>query len=173
MMQHTFDFLCLALPRTHRCKRNGDKKNTKAFSADNDMDPGVPPQIEGMAQGEQMLLAKVAPIMLVYRLKEGQYAHSGHDVNIPQDVTGFATSLPRLAADIPVLAVRRQGAEVESHKDFVARRHKVYHALLLLKENNQNYGDISIDADALSRFLIFKPRLIRETYTERRRLAPE
>ena len=172
--RRTFDFLCLALLRTHRCKRcNGDKKNLKAFSTDNDMDPGVPPQMEGMTHVEQILIAKVAPIMFVYRLKGRQYAHGGHDVNTPQDVTGFATSLPRLAADIPVLVVRRQGVEAEPHKDFVARRHKVYHALLRLKENNQYYRNISIDTDALNRFLLFKPRLIRETYTERPRLAPE
>ena len=122
---------------------------------------------------EQMLIAKVASIMLVYRLKGGQYAHGGHDVNTPQDITGFATSLPRLAAEIPVLVVRRPGAEAESHKDFEARRHKVYHALLRLKENNQYYRNISTDADALNRFLLFKPRLIRETYAERPRLAPE
>ncbi|CAN0356062.1 unnamed protein product, partial [Ascophyllum nodosum] len=70
--------MCLALPQTHSgCKRcNGDKKNPKAFSADNDVDPGdVPQQLEGMTQVEQMLIAKVAPIMRVYRLKGGQYAH--------------------------------------------------------------------------------------------------
>ncbi|CAN0328963.1 unnamed protein product, partial [Ascophyllum nodosum] len=141
-----------------RCKRcNGEKKNPEAFSADNDMDPGdMPPQMEGMTQIEQMLIAKVAPIMRVYRLKGGQYAHGGHHVNIPQDVTGFTTSLPRLAADISVLVVRRQGAEAKSHKDFLAQRLKVYHALLWLKENNQYYCDISIDADALSRLLLFK-----------------
>ena len=77
-------------------------------------------------QVEQMLIAKVAPIIHVYRLKGGQYAHGGHVVNIPQDDTGFTTSLSRLAADIPVLAVRRQGAEAESQKDFVARNYKVY-----------------------------------------------
>ena len=102
-MRRTFDFRYLALPQTHRRKRcNGDKKNPKAFSADNDMDPGdVPPQLEGMTQVGQMLIAKVAPIMRVYRLKGGQYAHDGYVVNIPQDVTGFTTSLPRLPADIP------------------------------------------------------------------------
>ncbi|CAN0456677.1 unnamed protein product, partial [Ascophyllum nodosum] len=59
------------------CKRcNSDKKNPKVFSADSDMNPGyVPPQLEGMTQVEQMLIAKVAPIMRVYRLKGGQYAY--------------------------------------------------------------------------------------------------
>ena len=97
-MRCTFYFLYLGIPQTHRCKRcNGDKKNPKAFSADSDMEPGdVPPQIEGMTQVEQMVIAKVAPIMPVYRLKGGQYVHGNHVVNIPQDVTGFTTSLPRL-----------------------------------------------------------------------------
>ena len=108
-MRRTFDFLYLALPQTHRCKRcNADQKNPKAFSADYDMDHGdVPPHLEGMTQVEQMLIAKVAPIMRVYYLKGGQYAHGGQFANIPQDVTGFTTSLPRLAADIPVLVVSR------------------------------------------------------------------
>ena len=40
MMRRTFDFMYLALSQTHRCKRcNGDKKNSKAFPADNDMGP--------------------------------------------------------------------------------------------------------------------------------------
>ena len=152
-MRRTFDFLYLTFPQTHGYKRcSSDKKNPKAFSAGNDMDPGdLPPQMERMTQVEQMLIAKVAPIMRVYRLKGGQYAHGGYVVNIPQDVTGFTTSLPRLAADIPVLVVRRQWAKAKSHKHFVARRHKVYHALIWLKGNNQYYRDISIDANAACR----------------------
>ena len=120
-MRRMFDFMYLSLLQTHRCKScNGYKKNPKIVSADNDMDPGdVPPQLEGRTQVEQMFIAKVAPIMHVYRLKGGQYTHGGHVVNIPQDVTGFTTGLPHLAADIAVLVVRRQGAEAESHKDFV------------------------------------------------------
>ena len=69
--------------------------------------------------------------MRVYRLKGGQYAYGGHVVNILQDVTGFTTSLPRLAADIPVLVVRRQGGEAKSHKDFVAQNHLQKHVIIL------------------------------------------
>ena len=40
MMRRTSGFLYLALSQTHRCKRcNGDKKNSKAISADNGMGP--------------------------------------------------------------------------------------------------------------------------------------
>ena len=85
--------------------------------------------------------------MRVYRLKGGQYAYGGHVVNILQDVTGFTTSLPRLAADIPVLVVRRQGGEAKSHKDFVAQNHLQKHVIILCS------------------FFLFKPRLIRTQLT--------
>ena len=42
----------------HRCMR--DKKSLKAYSAENDMDPGiVPPQLQGLTQIEEMLIARV------------------------------------------------------------------------------------------------------------------
>ena len=85
-MRSTFEFLYLALLQTHnRCKRfNGDKENPKTFSADNDRDAeDVPPQLEEMAQVEQILIAKAPPIMRVYRLKGGlvvcaRWSHRQH-----------------------------------------------------------------------------------------------
>ena len=38
------------------------------YSAENDKDPGiVPPQLEGITQIEEMLIARVCPIISVYR----------------------------------------------------------------------------------------------------------
>ena len=40
-----------------RCKR--DKKSSKVYGAENDMDPGVAPaQLEGLTQVEEMLIAR-------------------------------------------------------------------------------------------------------------------
>ena len=51
-----------------RCKR--DKIQVKSFSSANDMDPGsVPDQLKGLAQAEEMLIAKGCPVVRVYRLK--------------------------------------------------------------------------------------------------------
>ena len=42
------------------------------------------------------------PVMSIYKLPHGQYGYSGHVINFPQDMQSFATSLPRLSADINV-----------------------------------------------------------------------
>ena len=48
--------------------------------------------------------------MSLYRLPHGQYAYSGHVINLPQDVASFANSLPRLPSELDVIVVRKEGA---------------------------------------------------------------
>ncbi len=104
------------------CKR--DKKSPKKFSAENDMDPGtVPEQLRGLTQVEEMLISRVCPIMRVYRKHGGQRGYKGHVLNLPQDIQSFLNRLPSRVADLPVLIVRRHGAE-DTHRDFTVRRHK-------------------------------------------------
>ncbi|CAN0338511.1 unnamed protein product, partial [Scytosiphon promiscuus] len=63
-----------------RCQRN--RKVSKAFCNANDMDPGdVAPELQGLTQVEQMLIAKAYAIMRVCRLKGGQKGASGRVVN--------------------------------------------------------------------------------------------
>ena len=57
-----------------------------------------------------MLISGVLPIMSLYRLPHGQYAYSGHVINLPQDVASFANSLPRLPSELYVIVVRKEGA---------------------------------------------------------------
>ena len=82
-----------------------------------------------------MLISAVLPIMSLYRLPHGQYGYGGHVVNLPQDITSFATSLPRLPSELDVIVVRKQGAN-QSHRDFRVRRSVVLHALQWLVANN-------------------------------------
>ena len=90
----------------HRCTR--DKKSPRVYSAENGI---VPPQLEGLTQIEEMLIAKVCPIMSVYRKHGGQRGYKGHLLNLPQDIQSFLNSLPSRASDLPVLVVRRHGVE--------------------------------------------------------------
>ena len=77
----------------HRCTR--DKKSPKVYSAENDMDPGiVPPQLEGLTQIEEMLIARVCPIMSIYRKHGGQRGYKGHVLNLTQDIQSFLDSFP-------------------------------------------------------------------------------
>ena len=126
-----------------RCKR--DHKKPKLFSVDNDMHPGnVPKELQDLTQIEEMLIARACPIMSIYRKHGGQWGYKGHVVNLPQDVHGFLTSLPCSTSSLPVLVLRKQGAD-NTHADFRVRRAKVLSALQWLQSNNPCYKDITID----------------------------
>jgi hypothetical protein len=66
--------------------------------------------------------------MSLCQLPHGQYAYSGHVINLPQDVASFANSLPRLPTDLDIIVVRKEGI-AESHRNFRVRRAVVLHAL--------------------------------------------
>ena len=94
-----------------------------------------------------MLNSAVLPIMLLYQLPHGQYAYSGHVINLPQDVACFANSLPRLPSELDIIVVRKEGA-ADSHRDIHVRRVVVLRALQWLLANNQYYR-INPDSPAL------------------------
>ena len=63
------------------------------------MDPGsVPAELQGLTQTDEMLIARCCPIMRVLHLKGGQLGYGGHVVNVAQDITTFAATLPRLSS---------------------------------------------------------------------------
>ena len=88
---------------------------------------------QGLTQVEEMLISAVLPIMSLYKLPHGQYAYSGHVINLPQDVASFANCFPRLPSELDVIIVRKEGAN-NSHRDFRVRRAAVLHALQWLVE---------------------------------------
>ena len=96
-----------------------------------------------------MLISGVLPIMSLYRLPHGQYAYSGHVINLPQDVASFANSLPRLPSELDIIVVRKEGA-ANTHRDFRVRRGVVLHALQWLLANNRYYLNVRINVDALA-----------------------
>ena len=98
---------------------------------------------------EEMLISGVLPIMSLYRLPHGQYAYSGHVINLPQDVASFVNCLPRLPTELDIIVVRKQGA-ADSHHDFRVRRSVVLAALQWLLANNQYYRRVQINSDALA-----------------------
>ena len=96
-----------------------------------------------------MLISAVLPIMSLYKLPHGQYAYSGHVINLPQDVASFANFLPRLPSELDVIIVRKEGAG-DSHRDFRVRRAVVLRALQWLIANNKYYRNVHINPDALA-----------------------
>ncbi len=100
-----------------------------------------------------MLISTVMPLMSIYRLPHGQYGYKGHVINLPQDVTSFASSLPRNTKNLDVLIVRKHGSD-NTHKDFRVRRSVVLHALLWLKQHNKYYRDVTIDMEEVEQLPI-------------------
>ena len=93
---------------------------------------------QGLTQVEEMLISAVMPIMSIYHLPHGQYGYSGHVINLPQDTLSFAASLPRLASDLDMIIVRKEGAN-QSYHDFRVRSAVVHQALQWLIANNIYY----------------------------------
>ena len=92
-----------------------------------------------------MLISGVLPIISLYRLPHGQYAYSGHIINLSQDVASFVNSLPRLPTELDIIDVRKQGA-ADSHHDFRVKRSAMLAALQWLLVNNQYYRSIQINS---------------------------
>ena len=101
------------------------------------------------SQVEEMLISAVIPLMSIYQLPHGQYGYKGHVINLPQDITTFATSLPRLPKELDILTVRKDGSD-STHRDFRVRKSVVLKALLWLKQLNKYYRKIDIDYNALN-----------------------
>jgi hypothetical protein len=58
------------------------------------MDPGdVPEELATLSMIEQLLIARIHPVVSVYRVKGQQYKYSGNIINFPKNVTKFAKTL--------------------------------------------------------------------------------
>ncbi|KAE8737614.1 hypothetical protein FOCC_FOCC016923, partial [Frankliniella occidentalis] len=116
------------------------------FSGANFMDPcAIPPELKGLT----FLIARIHPVVSVYKLKGNQLGYSGNVINFPQEVNELATSLPHRVADLDCLmAVRSQGAG--GHIDFQVRAGRVRAALLYLKTHHRYYSDVNISEENLA-----------------------
>ena len=82
------------------------------------------PELQGLSQVEEMLIAGGLPIMRVYVKPGGQRGYSGHCINLPQDVKELAHTLPRYPKDLTVIIVKMRGKD-NTFKDINVRREGV------------------------------------------------
>ena len=130
-----------------RCVR--DKSNVKKFSVQNNMVPSeVPVELQGLSQLEEMLIARVFPVISVYTKPGGQKAYKGHCINFSQDIQELADSLPRYPKELPVIIVSVIGKD-NIYKDLTVRRQNVSCALHWLVKHNPLYKEITIDYKCL------------------------
>jgi len=102
-----------------------------------------------LTQLEEMLIARIYPLMTVYTVRGGQRKGSKHVINFPQNVSRLATILPQLPVDMPLI-VRRANLTEDKHYDFRVRRRKIEEALVWLKANNKWYRNVTISEERLS-----------------------
>lgn len=71
------------------------------FTSSNNMDPGdVPEQLKGLTFIEEQLIARVHPLISIFKLKGLQFGYRGHIINFEQDVNEFAKQLPHRVEDL-------------------------------------------------------------------------
>jgi len=138
------------------------------------MDPGaVPEALQDLTTAEQMLVARVAPVMSVMRLPEyrgGQWRFKGHVVCFSPDIQPVVSVLPCVSIDVPVLR-SQQSANADAMREFCISRQRVHDALLWLMEHNRYYWDISISVENLEQLPDNGPQQLRldQYVTEPRR----
>ena len=109
----------------------------------------VPLELKDLTQIEEMLIARTLLIMRVYIKPGGQRGYSGHCINLPQNVTELATSLPRYPKDVAVIIVKVKGRD-NTFKDMTVQKQKVHDVLVWLVNNNPQYSELLVNEDALN-----------------------
>ena len=128
------------------CKRC--MRDKKKFSSDNCLIPSpVPEELQNLTMVEKLLISRVVPIMKVYIRPGGQRAYKGHCINIAQNTNKVAKVLPNLPSELSILTVAKSTSKGPNL--FQVHRHKVWRALLWLKQNNPFYNDVFIDNDRI------------------------
>jgi ATP-dependent DNA helicase PIF1 len=132
------------------CKRCKQERGSHRFSQWNHMDPGEQPHVlRVLTQVEEMLIARVNPILQVTHARGGKYKYSGHTISFPQDISMIARNLPRRVEDLDFLIVRRCGAQSKYYECYV-KRSRVMNALYYKIQMDKFYQDVQIDMDSVT-----------------------
>lgn len=83
------------------CCRSYTKTKSYTETAVNYVDAGNFSQyLPSLAPMEEMLVARVNLLLVMYKIQSSQTSYSGHIINFPQDVIEVARRLPRISADL-------------------------------------------------------------------------
>lgn len=120
------------------------------YTTANSMDIGeVPPVLQGLTMVEQILIARVNPVVSVFRIRGQQRAYSGHVMNFLQNIGNIATRLPHDIGQLNAILVLNRNTP-NGVAQFRVRSRKVRNALMWLKGNNFYYHDVILDERAMA-----------------------
>lgn len=138
-------------PRHERCLScHRTAAGRHLFTAENSMDVGdVPPELQELSLVERILIARVSPIVSVFRIRGQQRGYSGHVMNFVQRIDRILTRLPSDPRHLSAILLLNR-VTFDGVAQFRVRSSKVRNALLWLQINNPYYRDIVIDDAALA-----------------------
>ena len=120
------------------------------FSLPNNMDPSPQPHVlSALTQVEEMLIARVNPILQVSHARGGQLKYSGHTICFPQDITNIVNTLPRMLSELDILVVNKPTSTHKSYAFFVSRS-RVMAALEYKLANDPYFKDVQINPSAVA-----------------------
>ncbi|XP_059070553.1 uncharacterized protein LOC131860191 [Cryptomeria japonica] len=132
------------------CTRCRQERGNNRFSASNNMDPGPQPEeLASLTQVEEMLIARVNPILQVTHATGGQYKYKGHTISFPQNVEHISNILPHTIDHLPIIIVRRRDQRGTNY-NFTVNRDRVYRALKYKIEHDKYYSDVIVNENALN-----------------------
>ena len=135
----------VSLQDKNPCATKGKSKSScYLFTKKNNMDPqDVPEVLKDLTLIEKQLIARVHPVVSLYKIKNCQYKYKGNIINFPQEVQEVANILPHTINKLDnIITIRLDNSQ--GSKDFLVRRSVVKSALIWLKQNNPLYKDIHI-----------------------------
>ncbi|XP_053204723.1 uncharacterized protein LOC128389199 [Panonychus citri] len=140
----------LSTLNTIPCSTCKSEVRRRLFSTDNNMDPGqVPDQLKVLSPIEELLIAKIHPVVTYYRIRGEQTGYSGNVINFRQNINRLYSSLPPSRDELSRIIVGvREGNDIPAELSINAGA--VRAALLWLKQNHQYYSDIEINENALA-----------------------
>lgn len=121
------------------------KPGFNPYTRENEMDLGdIPDELKELTMIESILIARVHPVVSVFRIRGQQRAFSGHVMNFIQEINHIATRLPHDPRNLDcIICMDRETPHGLVH--FKERSNRVRRALEWLKINNRYYHDIIID----------------------------
>lgn len=91
------------------CKICECEKGAHHFSHFNNMDPSEQPKVlRVLTQVEEILIARVNPILQVMHACGGEYKYTGYTIGFPQDISSITKKLPQHVEELYSLIVRRR-----------------------------------------------------------------
>jgi hypothetical protein len=141
---------------TH-CDADQKKGNVLTLTAANTMDPfigGYPWHLPTLTQIEEILIARIHPVMQCYRLGRGAHVgFRGNIINLEYKNQAFlekCASLPLIPTQVPILIMRRPDKHNPSgYREFRVRREAIMRWLVHLREHSVYYKDIIISEENL------------------------